>query len=64
MYSVKEAERIFKIPKSTLYRYIRQRKLRVIKNPFGHGVIIHEDEEPRLRALSEVLRAKRKEGER
>lgn len=63
MFSVKQAEKIFNIPRSTLYRYIRQNKLRVIKNPFGHGVIIHEDETPRLEALSRVLKAKKKGGE-
>ncbi|BDG20337.1 hypothetical protein TthSNM11_25400 (plasmid) [Thermus thermophilus] len=62
MYSVKQASQLFGIPKSTLYRYIRQRKLRTLKNPFGYGVIILEDEEPRLLELAKLYRAKREGG--
>jgi len=63
LFTIKQAVKRFGIPKSTLYRYIKQNKLRTIRNPFGKGIIILEDEEPRLEALSKLYRAKKKGGE-
>ncbi len=63
MFTVKQIFKELGIPKSTLYRYIRQNKLRVIRNPFGHGLVVHEAEELKLRQLAAIYQAKRKRGE-
>jgi excisionase family DNA binding protein len=60
--TVKEASSRFGIPKATIYDYISKGKLRVIRHPLGHRVLIPEEELPKLEAISEFYLAK-EEGE-
>ncbi len=59
--TVKEASARFGIPKGTIYDYISKGKLRVIRHPLGHRVLIPEEELPKLEAISAFYLAK--EGE-
>ncbi len=59
MWTVKEASRLFGIPKATLYDYIRANKLRVLQNPLGKGMVILEDEVEKLYKLSQFYKAKK-----
>jgi excisionase family DNA binding protein len=59
--TVREASARFGIPKATIYEYIAKGKLRVIRHPLGHRVLIPEDELPKLEAISAFYLAK--EGE-
>jgi excisionase family DNA binding protein len=62
--SVKEASERFRIPKGTLYDYVRKGKIKVIRHPLGWGFLIPESEIPKLQAISEFYLAKAaKEGE-
>ena len=61
MLSVKAASERFRIPKGTIYEYISKGKLRVIRHPLGHRVLIPEEELPKLEAISLFYLAK--EGE-
>ena len=60
--SVKQASERFRIPKGTIYEYISKGKLRVIRHPLGHRVLIPEEELPKLQAISAFYLAK-EEGE-
>jgi excisionase family DNA binding protein len=60
--TVKEASARFGIPKATIYEYIAKGKLRVIRHPLGHRLLIPEEELPKLEAISEFYLAK-EEGE-
>jgi excisionase family DNA binding protein len=60
--SVKAASERFRIPKGTIYEYISKGKLRVIRHPLGHRVLIPEEELPKLEAISLFYLAK-EEGE-
>ncbi len=62
MITVREASSRFGIPKGTIYDYISKGKLRVIRHPLGHRVLIPEEELPKLQAISAFYLAK-KEGE-
>ena len=59
--TVKEASERFRIPRGTIYEYIRNGKLRVIRHPLGHRILIPEEELPKLEAISAFYLAK--EGE-
>jgi excisionase family DNA binding protein len=61
--TVKEASARFGIPKATIYEYISKGKLRVIRHPLGHRVLIPEEELPKLQAISVFYLAKEGEGE-
>jgi excisionase family DNA binding protein len=60
--TVKEASARFGIPKATIYDYINRGKIRVIRHPLGHRLLIPEEEIPKLQAISEFYLAK-EEGE-
>jgi len=60
--TVREASARFGIPKATIYDYISKGKLRVIRHPLGHRLLIPEEELPKLQAISEFYLAK-EEGE-
>jgi excisionase family DNA binding protein len=59
--TVKEASARFGIPKATLYDYINRGKIRVIRHPLGHRLLIPEEEIPKLQAISEFYAAKEQE---
>ena len=61
--TVKEASARFRIPKATIYEYISKGKLRVIRHPLGHRLLIPEEELPKLQAISLFYLAKEGEGE-
>jgi len=62
--TVREASARFRIPKGTLYDLINRGKIRVIRHPLGHRLLIPEEEIPKLEAISEFYLAKAaKEGE-
>jgi len=63
LFTIKQAVKRFGIPKSTLYRYIKQNKLRTIRNPFGKGIIVLEGVVSGLGVFFGVCRAKKKGGE-
>ena len=63
MLTVKEASARFRIPKATIYEYISKGKLRVIRHPLGHRLLIPEEELPKLQAISLFYLAKEGEGE-
>jgi excisionase family DNA binding protein len=56
--TVKEASARFGIPKATIYEYITKGKLRVIRHPLGHRVLIPEEELPKLQEISLFYLAK------
>ena len=62
MITVREASARFGIPKATIYDYINRGKIRVIRHPLGHRLLIPEDELPKLEAISLFYLAK-EEGE-
>ena len=62
MLTVKEASARFGIPKATIYEYIAKGKLRVVRHPLGHRLLIPEEELPKLQAISLFYLAK-EEGE-
>ncbi len=62
MITVREASARFRIPKGTIYEYIYKGKLKVIRHPLGHRLLIPEEEIPKLQAISEFYLAK-EEGE-
>lgn len=64
MITAKQASKHFGIPLSTLYRYINKGKIRVLRNPFGNGLFIYDEELPRLQELARLYRLKRERGER
>jgi len=62
--SVKAASERFRIPKGTIYDYVRKGKIKVVRHPLGWGFLIPESEIPKLQAISEFYLAKAaKEGE-
>jgi excisionase family DNA binding protein len=63
--TVGEASARFRIPKGTLYDLINRGKIRVIRHPLGHRLLIPEEEIPKLEAISEFYLAKaaKEEGE-
>ena len=63
MITVREASARFGIPKATIYDYINRGKIRVIRHPLGHRVLIPEEELPKLEAISLFYIAKEGEGE-
>ncbi len=62
MLKVKEASARFGIPKTTLYDLINRGKIRAIRHPLGHRLLIPEEEIPKLQAISLFYLAK-EEGE-
>ncbi len=58
--SVKQASERFRIPKGTIYEYIYKGKLKVIRHPLGHRLLIPEEEIPKLQAISEFYLARRR----
>ena len=60
--SVKEASERFRIPKGTIYEYIYKGKLKAVRHPLGHRLLIPEEELPKLEAISAFYLAK-EEGE-
>jgi len=60
--TVKQASERFGIPRGTIYDYINRGKIRVIRHPLGHRVLIPEEELPKLEAISAFYLAK-EEGE-
>ena len=62
MITVREASARFGIPKATIYDYINRGKIRVIRHPLGHRLLIPEEEIPKLQAISAFYLAK-EEGE-
>ena len=60
--TVKQASARFGIPKATIYDYINRGKIRVIRHPLGHRLLIPEEELPKLEAISLFYLAK-EEGE-
>ncbi len=64
MLTIKQASERFKIPRGTLYDYVKKGKLKVIRHPLGWGFLIPESEIPKLQAISDFYAAKAaKEGE-
>jgi excisionase family DNA binding protein len=61
--TVKTASARFGIPQSTLYDLINRGKIRVIRHPLGHRLLIPEEELPKLEAISLFYIAKEGEGE-
>jgi excisionase family DNA binding protein len=62
--SVKQASERFRIPRGTIYEYIYKNKLKAVRHPLGHRLLIPEEEIPKLEAISEFYLAKAaKEGE-
>jgi len=61
--TVREASERFRIPKATIYEYISKGKLRVVRHPLGHRLLIPEEELPKLQAISLFYLAKEGEGE-
>jgi len=59
--TVKEVSERFRIPRGTIYDYINRGKIRVIRHPLGHRLLIPEEELPKLEAISAFYLAK--EGE-
>jgi excisionase family DNA binding protein len=59
--SVKVASERFKIPKGTIYEYVRKGKIKVVRHPLGWGFLIPEEEIPKLQAISEFYAARRGE---
>jgi excisionase family DNA binding protein len=60
--SVKQASERFRIPRNTIYEYIYKGKLKAVRHPLGHRLLIPEEEIPKLQAISEFYLAK-EEGE-
>jgi excisionase family DNA binding protein len=60
--SVKQASERFRIPRGTIYEYIYKGKLKAVRHPLGHRLLIPEEEIPKLEAISEFYLAK-EEGE-
>jgi excisionase family DNA binding protein len=60
--SVKQASERFRIPRGTIYEYIYKGKLRAVRHPLGHRLLIPEEELPKLQAISLFYLAK-EEGE-
>jgi excisionase family DNA binding protein len=60
--TVKEASERFRIPRGTIYEYIYKGKLKAVRHPLGHRLLIPEEEIPKLEAISEFYLAK-EEGE-
>jgi excisionase family DNA binding protein len=60
--TVKQASERFRIPRGTIYEYIYKGKLRAVRHPLGHRLLIPEEEIPKLQAISEFYLAK-EEGE-
>ncbi len=58
MLTVKEASARFGIPKATLYDLINRGKIRAIRHPLGHRLLIPEEEIPKLEAISLFYLAK------
>jgi excisionase family DNA binding protein len=56
--TVGEASARFRIPKGTLYDLINRGKIRVIRHPLGHRLLIPEEELPKLEAISAFYLAK------
>ena len=65
MLTIKQASERFRIPRGTLYDYIKKGKLKVIRHPLGWGFLIPEEEIPKLQAISDFYAAKaaKEEGE-
>lgn len=64
MLSVKQASERFRIPKGTIYEYIYKGKIKAVRHPLGHRVLIPEEELPKLEAISLFYLAKEEEGVR
>jgi excisionase family DNA binding protein len=60
--TVKEASERFRIPRGTIYEYIYKGKLKAVRHPLGHRLLIPEEELPKLEAISAFYLAK-EEGE-
>jgi len=60
--TVKEASERFRIPRGTIYEYIYKGKLKAVRHPLGHRLLIPEEELPKLQAISLFYLAK-EEGE-
>ena len=60
--TVKQTSERFRIPKGTIYEYIYKGKLKAVRHPLGHRLLIPEEELPKLQAISEFYLAK-EEGE-
>jgi excisionase family DNA binding protein len=60
--SVKEVSERFRIPRGTIYEYIYKGKLKAVRHPLGHRLLIPEEEIPKLQAISLFYLAK-EEGE-
>jgi excisionase family DNA binding protein len=56
--TVKEASERFRIPRGTIYEYIYKRKLKAVRHPLGHRLLIPEEELPKLEAISAFYLAK------
>ena len=63
MLTIKQASERFRIPRGTLYDYIKKGKLKVVRHPLGWGFLIPEEEIPKLEAISLFYLAKEGEGE-
>jgi len=61
MLSVRSASERFKIPKATLYEYIRTGKIKALRHPLGHALLILDEEIPKLQAISDFYAAKARE---
>ena len=62
VYTIQEVCKATGIPLSTLYSYIRKGKIRVLKNPFGRGLFIYDEELPKLQEAAKFYREKRRRG--
>ncbi len=61
MLSVRSASERFNIPKATLYEYIRKGKIKALRHPIGPGLLIPEEEIPKLQAISDFYAAREEE---
>ena len=62
MLTVKQASERFRIPRGTIYEFIYKGKLKAVRHPLGHRLLIPEEELPKLQAISLFYLAK-EEGE-
>ncbi len=61
MLSVREASERFKVPKATIYEYIRDGRIRAIRHPLSRRILIPQDELPKLQAIAHFYAARRGE---
>jgi excisionase family DNA binding protein len=59
--SVREASERFKVPKATIYEYIRDGRIRAIRHPLSRRILIPQEELPKLQEIAHFYAARRGE---